>query len=253
VRLRVLRVRLKPLKRPRLDPLRGEGEIHSDYLVLEGRGVDPQVPVIYPYGMDQIRHSHRAVYEANSQRWDIERSRVLFERAWLDRFVAHLPRQACILDLGCGAGEPIARYLIDRGCSVTGIDFSESMLAIARSRFPHQRWLHGDMRHFDLGEKFDGIVAWDSFFHLAKDEQRQVIPRLSQHLVPGGALLVTVGPEEGETLGQVGNRAVYHASLSPAEYAQRLYEVGLDVEHFILQDPACDGHSVLLATARNTD
>lgn len=180
-------------------------------------------------------------------------ARVLFEKTWLDRLLAHVPASGRVLDLGCGAGEPIARYLINHGCAVTGIDFSESMLAIARSRFPDARWVHVDMRLFELGERFDGIVAWDSFFHLTGDEQRQVIPRLSRHLLPGGALLVTVGPDEGEALGRVGDGTVYHASLSPAEYAERFSEAGMKVELFVPDDPDCAGHSVLLAVARDSD
>ncbi len=33
---------------------------------------------------------------------------------------------------GCGAGEPVARYFVQRGDTVTGIDMSERMLALAR-------------------------------------------------------------------------------------------------------------------------
>ena len=155
-----------------------------------------------------------------------------------------------MLDLGCGAGEPIARYLIERGCAVTGVDFSSAMLAIARSRFPDGRWIEADMRTLDLDERFAAIVAWDSFFHLTRDEQRELFPRIARHLLPGGAVLLTVGPDDGEALGRVGDGAVYHASLSPAEYAARLDKSGLTVAGFVPEDPACGGHSVLLALAR---
>lgn len=203
--------------------------------------------------MEEIRRSHRAVYDANAARWDGERSRTLFEKPWLDRLLAHLPAGGRVLDLGCGAGEPIARHLIERGFAVTGIDFSGAMLEIARSRFPEGRWIERDMRSLDLGERFDGMVAWDSFFHLTRDEQREIIPRLARHLLPGGAMLLTVGPNDSEALGRVGDGTVYHASLSPAEYADRLKAAGLMVESFTADDPACAGHSVLLAVARAAD
>lgn len=201
--------------------------------------------------MEEIRHSHRAVYEANAGHWDTTRSRVLFEKYWLDRLLAHVPKGSGVLDLGCGAGEPIARYLIEQGRIVTGVDFSRNMLAIARRRFPDKRWIEADMREIELPTKFAGIVAWDSFFHLTKDEQRAVIPRLAHHIAPGGALLVTVGPNEAEAVGRVGNGAVFHASLSPAEYAARLDAVGMDIESFVPNDAACGGHSVLLAIKRD--
>ncbi len=165
--------------------------------------------------MEEIRRSHQAVYNANAGRWDAERSRTLFEKPWLDRLLANVPDGGRVLDLGCGACKPIARYLIEREYDVTGLDFSGAMLAIARSRFPQARWIEADMRSLDLGQSFAAIVAWVSFFHLTRDEQREIIPRLARHLLPGGAMLLTVGPNDGEALGRVGDGTVYHASLSP--------------------------------------
>src|SRR5690606_3687165 len=199
--------------------------------------------------MDEVRLGHRAVYDANAATFDAGRGRGLIERPWLDRLLARVPPGGRVLDLGCGAGEPIAAYLLAQGRAVTGLDFSPAMLRLARSRFPAARWIEGDMRMLDLAGRFHGIVGWDSFFHLTRDEQRALIPRLARHLAPGGGMLLTVGPEEGEALGRVGEGEVYHASLSPAEYRERLGEAGVDVEAFVPEDPAC-GRSVLLATAR---
>jgi SAM-dependent methyltransferase len=191
--------------------------------------------------------SLRSVYERNAEAFDRHRGRRLIERAWLDRFLALIPPGEPVLDLGCGAGEPIARYIIEAGRELWGVDFAEPMLAIARERFPQARWVHADMRDLDLGRSFGGIVGWDSFFHLTRDEQRAVIPILAQHLLPGGALLLTVGPRDGEVMGTVEGEDVYRASLSPQEYEQRLGEDGLHLVDFAAEDPTCDYRSVLLA------
>lgn len=196
---------------------------------------------------DSWAQANRSVYERHAQGWDRHRPRVLIEQAWLERFCALLPSSAKVLDLGCGAGEPIARFLIERGYDVTGVDFAEPMLAIARWRFPNARWIHADMRQLDLDEKFAGIVGWDSFFHLTQDEQRALIPRLAHHLVPRGAVLLTVGPEEGAVTGTVEGESVYHASLSREEYVALFAASGFAVRDFVAEDPACDLHSVLLA------
>ena len=79
------------------------------------------------------------IYRRHAAAFDRQRPRVLSERGWLDRFLALLPDGASVLDLGCGMGEPIARYLIARGCRVTGVDTSQPMLALCRTRFPAQR------------------------------------------------------------------------------------------------------------------
>ena len=187
------------------------------------------------------------VYERNAVRFDRERARILFEAKWLARLAAIAGEQGRILDLGCGAGEPIARYFIERGFPLTGADFSPAMLDLARTHWPDGDWRCVDMRTLDLGERFDGVVAWDSFFHLTPDEQRQSLPRIAGHVAEGGGLLVTVGPSAGEVTGRVGDEAVYHASLAPHEYRALLDECGMIVEAFVAEDPDCDFHSVLLA------
>ena len=88
----------------------------------------------------------------------------LFERPWLDRFLKLVPAGGSILDLGCGAGMPIAGYLIEQGYRVTGVDSSAPLLDLSRQRFSGQEWILGDVRRVDLGGRFDGVLAWDSFF-----------------------------------------------------------------------------------------
>lgn len=187
------------------------------------------------------------IYDANARVYDQQRSRTLSEARWLARFGNALPKGGKVLDLGCGAGEPIASWLIAEGFALTGVDFSEAMLNIARERWPTGDWRVGDMRTLDLDEGFDGIVAWNSFFHLTKEEQRSTLPRLAAHLRKGGALITTVGPSAGETTGTVAGNAVYHASLSPAEYAQILDDNGMRLTAYLAEDPDCGRHSVLMA------
>lgn len=189
----------------------------------------------------------RDVYEAQATHFDTHRSRALFEARWLARFAACLPPAGRVLDLGCGAGDPIARWFIAEGFSVTGVDFADAMLEIARKRWPDGDWRQADMRSFDLAERFDGIVAWDSFFHLTPSEQESCIARMGGHLKPGGSLLLTVGPEAGEATGRVGAQPVYHASLSPAQYATCLENNGLRLTGYLAEDPETDKHSVLMA------
>lgn len=133
------------------------------------------------------------------------------------------------------------------GYGVTGVDFSNAMLELARKNLPDGDWRYGDMRYLEMSELFDGIVAWDSFFHLTPTEQVSCIPRLASRLVSGGSMMLTVGPKSGEGTGSVGEEVVYHASLSLAEYESLLNESGLLLTSFVAEDPECGYHSVLLA------
>ena len=42
----------------------------------------------------------------------------------LHKFVSYLSPKAHVLDAGCGAGIPSAKFLVDKGIKVTGIDLS---------------------------------------------------------------------------------------------------------------------------------
>jgi SAM-dependent methyltransferase len=188
-------------------------------------------------------------YQRHAADFDRDRSRALFERGWLDAMAGYLPPVARILDLGCGMGEPIARWLIEQGHSVTGIDAAPAMLAIARDRFPDAEWIEGDMRDLDLGRRFDAIIAWDSFFHLSPDDQREMFGVFGRHIRPRGVLLFTTGTEAGEKTNELWGEPLYHASLSPAEYRRRLGEAGFVVIRHKADDADCAGHSVWLAKA----
>lgn len=157
-----------------------------------------------------------------------------------------LPEKASILDAGCGSGEPIARYLIEKGHVITGIDFSQALIEVAQERFPEHQWLVADMNAFNLQTIFDGILAWHSFFHLTPDAQQETLGQFASHLKPGGILMVTVGPDEGEVKGHVNGQPVYHASLSLEGYKAILEKLDMEVLRFIANDPECDSASVLM-------
>ena len=76
-------------------------------------------PAVLPEGMDDADRII-GLYDRHARAFDQERGRTLFERPWLDRFLTLLPPGGTILDIGCGMGEPIARYLIEQGYAATG-------------------------------------------------------------------------------------------------------------------------------------
>lgn len=195
---------------------------------------------------DEVHVSTKAVYENNAKIWDKHRPRKLTEKKWLDKFSRFLPADATVLDAGCGAGEPISRYLAEKGFRLTGVDQSPAMIDICTRRMPEQSWLVMDMCELSLDQRFDGIVAWDSFFHLNQDEQRSTLRLFAQHLRPAGALLLTVGHKAGEVLGKVHGEPVYHSSLSPEEYTQILNSEGFSNVELAIKDQESD-RTVLLA------
>lgn len=187
------------------------------------------------------------LYERHAAAFDRLRLKNGIERVWLDRLRALAGLGATVLDLGCGSGEPIARYLIAHGHAVTGVDAADAMLVFCRQRFPEQTWIQADMRMLALGRRFGGLVAWDSFFHLPAADQRAMFGIFAAHALPGAALLFTSGPQAGEAIGQFEGETLYHASLDPEEYRALLAGAGFSLVDHIADDPACGGRTVWLA------
>ncbi len=67
------------------------------------------------------------------------------------------------LDIGCGAG--LAAEIADsRGASVSGIDATEPLLAIARSRVPRGEFRTGDLEALPFEDRaFDVVTGFNSF------------------------------------------------------------------------------------------
>jgi len=202
--------------------------------------------------ISELAHQTQRVYQRNAHRFADERPKTLVEKPWLDHFLKFIPEGGDILDLGCGAGEPIASYFMRHGHSIVGLDASSNMIDLARENTPNGDWRLGDMRSFDFPERFHGIIGWNSFFHLTRDEQRCALPNIIQHLHPGGVLMLTVGPHDGEVAGCVGDDPIYHASLSPNEYSDILSKHMVKIREFAPEDPDCYGMTILLARKSET-
>jgi SAM-dependent methyltransferase len=194
------------------------------------------------------------LYARHAQRFDAARTRSLMELPYLEKATALAPAPGNVLDLGCGSGEPLARYFVDNGYCVTGIDTVGEMLDMCRARFPEMTWRRADMRHLDIPQRFEIVIAWDSFFHLKPDDQRQMFATFRKHTVPGGVLVFTSGTSEGEKIGgNLFGDVLYHASLDSVEYARLLDHHGYSAILHRVEDPDCGGHTVWIAQLGDTE
>lgn len=191
------------------------------------------------------------LYQRHAQAWDRARrantQAFHSEQAWFERFRQVMGTGRQVLDLGCGGGEPVARYLLEHGYAVTGVDSSAALLDQCRQRFPQQQWINADMRGLALDQDFAGILAWNSLFHLSPDDQRALFAVFERHAGPGCALMFTSGPGAGEAIGEFEGEALYHASLDPGEYCTLLDTHGFEVVQQVSEDPECCGLTVWLA------
>lgn len=96
-----------------------------------------------------------------------------------------------LLHFGCGAGGN--DVTLSRLATITGVDCSPDMLAIARRRNPAITYIQDDMRTFSCDTVFDAVCIPDAIMHMTTvEDARAVIMTAAQHLAPGGvALIVT--------------------------------------------------------------
>ena len=98
-----------------------------------------------------------------------------------------------VLDVACGTGVLVPYYLKRNVSSVTGVDISPGMIAVAESKFGQTevRFLCADAETGSFGTGFDSIVIYNAFPHFA--DSRKLIGNLASMLRPGGILTVAHG------------------------------------------------------------
>lgn len=139
-----------------------------------------------------------------------------------------LPQEGAVIDLGCGPGFPITEVLVAEGLNVFAVDAAPSFVEAFRRNLPNTPVVCEavqDSTFFD--RTFDGVLAWGLIFLLSPDDQRHLLQRIADILVPGGRLLFTSCAEP-----LVWNDAMTgleSRSLGAEEYRRQLSAVGLSV------------------------
>ena len=114
---------------------------------------------------------------------------------WVNKY---LPDASSLLELGCGTGSILER--LRSVPSLTGLDLSPEMLAVAQEKVPDARLVEGDMKAFSLEQRFDVVICvFDSLNHLLSfGDWQSMFEVVHQHLVDGGLFIFDVN-----TLGEL--------------------------------------------------
>lgn len=110
----------------------------------------------------------------------------------IDKFVSLFNQGDSILDVGCGSGDKSA-YMIEKGLNVTGVDFSEKMIEIAKREVPKGEFHVMDINKLDdLNKEFDGIFARAVLLHIPKKEIPIILSKLKNCIKDHGYLYIAV-------------------------------------------------------------
>src|SRR5262249_3404211 len=121
------------------------------------------------------------------------------------------------------------------------------MIAMFEANLPGQAAILEDMRELHLSTRFDGLLAWDSFFHLDHDDQRAMFATFREHSDEGAGLMFTSGTEHGEAICKLESDPLHPSSPDPSEYRELLKANGFEVAAHVEDDESCGGHTIWLA------
>jgi ubiquinone/menaquinone biosynthesis C-methylase UbiE len=115
----------------------------------------------------------------------------------IKKFKKFLPKNAKVLDAGCGWGRD--SKILAKDSQVIGIDLSEKLLDLARAYAPKARFEVGDMcKTFFPNESFHGIWSNDTLIHLERKDVVAALKEFHRLLKKNSILYISVKEGEGE-------------------------------------------------------
>ena len=142
--------------------------------------------------MDRKKENSRAAFNRQAATYDRGRKgqHARFLYPILLEKLSHIPFQSA-LDLGCGTGEMLKQISqTDSQKELYGLDLSEEMISVARSKLPDQvRLILGDSEFLPFPDNFfDVVYCNDSFHHYPAP--KNVLQEVHRVLKPGGTFLM---------------------------------------------------------------
>jgi cyclopropane fatty-acyl-phospholipid synthase-like methyltransferase len=181
---------------------------------------------------------------------------------YVDLAIAGLRPGSKVLDLGCGTGKPVLKYLVEKGFRATGVDQSEKMLEIAKREVPEAEFIQSDMINVQLAPGFAAAVAWDSIFHVERKHHSEIFHLLAGALEPGGRLLLSVGGSDAATAeefaatddaaaegftSEMFGHTFFYSGYAPRVTRGLLEAAGFEIEVWEIDDPSSRGHIAVIA------
>jgi len=146
-----------------------------------------------------MKKSHKetvkAGYNIIADRYLATRTRDSEDVRLLDELITRLPAGAKVLDAGCGAGLPISQMLSEK-FKVTGVDFSEAQIELARNNVPKATFICQDMTQLNFPDNtFDGICSYYAIIHIPREEHQLLFANFHRMLKLDGLALLCIGDE----------------------------------------------------------
>lgn len=136
---------------------------------------------------------------------------------------------ARILDAGCGAGIPIAKYLSGK-FEVHGIDLSARQIELARKLVPAGKFKKADMLDPGFEDSFfDCIICLYALIHVDRKRHLEILREFYKMLKTPGYLMICMGPEEWEGEEEYLGTKMFWSHFGREKNLELLKEAGFEV------------------------
>jgi len=168
---------------------------------------------------------------------------------------ARLAPDSRILDIGCGTGLPVSRWLVDQGHRVNGLDISEKMLALARKNVPEADFCVADLallkpRQFTV----DAVTCIFTLFHVRRDLHAEIFGTIRTFLNGRGLFLISTGKVAWEGKEEFLGSTMVWSHFGVETYRSIISASGFEIlderEHPGSDKIDADSHPIFLAQAR---
>jgi 2-polyprenyl-3-methyl-5-hydroxy-6-metoxy-1,4-benzoquinol methylase len=167
---------------------------------------------------------------------------------YLQQLIKYLPKNAKILDLGCGAGVPVDDILIKAGHEVTGLDISKEQVKLARKNCPRGDYAVVDIAELSMNEyQMDSVVCFYTLFHLPRTEHKKLLTIMQSFLQKNGMLLVTMGDREFEGRHVMHGEEMWSSQYGTAKNVQLVKDVGFEIIMDEIDRSGGERHQIILA------
>ena len=187
-----------------------------------------------------VKHGYNRI----ADRYLSERTRTSEDVRLLGELIARLPTRSKVLDAGCGAGLPVTQILSEH-FDVTGVDFSEAQIELAKKNVPNASFLCQDITDLDFPEEtFDAICSYYAIIHVPREVHRALLLNSHRMLKAGGLALLCLGAEnliDDIDENYLGTR-MYWSHYDADTYHRMLTEIGFSIIWSkIVMDETCEG------------
>ena len=150
---------------------------------------------------------------------------------YLREVITRLPKEADVLELGCGPGADAVQ--LARGRRYVGVDLSRVQLGIASAHVPDATFLQADLTAVEFpSESFDAVVSFLVFNHVPAGEQGPTFRKVHGWLRPGGFFCASLAAGRHEDMIEddwLGG-PMFFSSNGREENERLLHEAGFQLE-----------------------